>query len=201
MKANFLRPLASTLAALALTAAAQAATTLENLNQAFAGESNAANRYAAFAQKADAEGYPQVATLFRAAAKSEQIHRERHRSAIKKLGGTDADAKLDDLNVGTTAENLRAAIAGESYERDTMYPAFIAQAKTDDARPAVRTLNAAMAAEKEHAKLFQQALDTLGQQTTTEYYVCRDCGYTVTHRPTKECPVCREDPDKFQKIN
>lgn len=201
MKSKLLRPITSTLAALALAAAAHAATTLDNLNQAFAGESNAANRYAAFAQKADAEGYSQVATLFRAAAKSEQIHREHHRSAIKKLGGDGADAKLDELKIGTTAENLRAAIAGESYERDTMYPAFIAQAKADDARPAVRSLNAAMAAEKEHAKFFQQALDTLGQKTAVEYYVCRDCGFTTTARPNKDCPVCREDPSKFQKIS
>jgi len=195
------RSLAAALAALFVAAAASAATTLDNLGQAFAGESNAAHRYTAFAQKADQEGYAQVASLFRAAAKSEEIHRERHRAALKKLGGAGADVKLDDLQVGTTAENLRAAIAGESYERDTMYPAFIAQAKADDARPAVRTLNAAMAAEKEHAKLFQQALDTLGQKTAVEFYVCRDCGFTVTTRPNEKCPVCREDPSKFQKIS
>jgi rubrerythrin len=198
---NIFRPLVSTLAVLGLAVAAHAATTLDNLAQAFAGESNAAHRYAAFAQKADQEGYAQVAVLFRAAARAEEIHRNRHSGAIKKLGGTPAEIKLDDVKVGTTAENLRAAIAGESYERDTMYPAFIAQAKADDARPAVRSLNAAMSAEKEHAKLFQQALDTLGQNTAVEYYVCRDCGYTVTRRPTKECPVCREDPSKFQKIS
>lgn len=198
---SILRPFLSTLAALGLAAAAHAATTLENLAEAYAGESNAANRYARFAQHADAEGHPQVAVLFRAAAKSEEIHRNRHRAAIKKLGGTPAEIKLDDVKVGTTAENLRAAIAGESAERDTMYPAFIAQAKAEDARAGVRSLNAALAAEKVHATLFQQALDTLGQKTTTEYYVCRDCGFTVTARPAKECKVCREDPTKFQKIS
>lgn len=198
---SLLRPLCSALAALGLAAVAQAATTLDNLAQAYAGETNAAHRYAAFARKADQEGYAQAAVLFRAAAKSEEIHRSRHRSAIKKLGGTPADIALDEVKVGTTAENLRAAIAGESYERDTMYPAFIAQAKSDDARPAVRTLNAAYAAEQEHAKLFQQALDTLGQPAAVSYFVCRDCGYTVTARPNKECKVCREDASKFQKIS
>lgn len=193
--------LTSTLAALGLAAAAHAGTTLDNVAQAFAGESNAANRYVRFAQQADQEGYAQVAVFFRAAAKSEVIHRNRHSSAIKKLGGTPADIELDEVKVGTTTENLRVAIAGESYERDTMYPAFIAQAKAEDARPAVRSLNAALVAEKEHAKFAQQALDTLGQHTTVEYYVCRDCGYTVTRRPSKECSVCREDPSKFQKID
>ncbi len=198
---SLLRPLLSALTAFGLVSATHAATTLDNLATAYAGEANATNRYSRFAQQADAEGYPQVAVLFRAAAKSEEIHRNRHRAAITKLGGSPADVTLDEVKVGTTAENLRAAIAGESAERDTMYPAFIAQAKSEDARAGVRSLNAALAAEKEHAALFQQALDTLGQKTTTEYYVCRDCGFTVTARPSKECKVCREDPSKFQKIS
>lgn len=188
------------LAALDLAAAASAAT-VDNLAHAYAGESNAANRYELFAQKAEQEGHAQAATLFRAAAKSEGIHRARHRSAIRRLGRDAGEVCLDPVKVGTTAENLRAAVADESYERDTMYPGFVAQAKAEDARAAVRTFNAALAAEKQHAKFFQQTLDTLGQKTAAEFYVCRDCGFTVIGRPSKDCPVCREGPSKLQKIN
>src|SRR5512142_2544001 len=92
--------------------------TLDNLNAAFQGESNAANRYEAFAKKADAEGYAQAARLFRAAARAESIHKESHKQAILALGGKVNDFKLDEVNPGTTAENLKAAIKRESYERD-----------------------------------------------------------------------------------
>ncbi|MGA9578943.1 MAG: rubrerythrin family protein, partial [Terrimicrobiaceae bacterium] len=112
--------------------------TLKNLNAAYQGESNAANRYAKFADKAEAEEYAQVAKLFRATAAAEAIHRETHKAAIIELGGTVATFQLDPVNPGTTAENLQAAIKGESYERDTMYPEFLAVAKADDARAANR---------------------------------------------------------------
>lgn len=92
------RPLLSALSALGLVAATHAATTLDNLATAYAGETSAANRYARFAQQADAEGYPQVAVLFRAAAKSEEIHHKRHRAAITKLGGSPADAPLQPIS-------------------------------------------------------------------------------------------------------
>ena len=116
------------------------AQTVKNLNTAFQGESNASNRYAAFAKKAEAEGFGQVAKLFRAASASEAIHRDTHKAAILKLGGTVDSFKLDEALPGTTAENLKAAVKGESSERDTMYPEFLATAKADDAKPANITL-------------------------------------------------------------
>lgn len=201
---NTFRLLTLFIAALGLAAGAHAATatvTIRNLNTAFGGESNAANRYQLFAQKADQEGLVQVAKLFRAAAASEEIHRERHRAAIKKLGGQADTVTLEKVQVGTTAENLRGAIAGESHERDTMYPEFIAAAKAEDARAGVRSLQAALSAEKEHAKLYQQSLDQLGKNPPADYFVCRDCGFTATQLPSKECPVCSEAPSKFKKIS
>ena len=99
--------------------------TIDNLNVAYRGESNANHRYTLFAQKAEQEGYGQVAKLFRAAAQSEAIHRELHKSAITSLGGKPDEIKLDEVKVGTTRENLEAAIKGESYERDSMYPGFL----------------------------------------------------------------------------
>jgi len=102
---------------------------------------------------------------------------------------------------GSTAENLRAAIKGESYERDTMYPDFLAVAKADDAPAAIRTIEFALAAEKEHAKLYQEALDHLGKNAKADYYVCSICGMTVTELPAKRCRSCRQSPDKYKMIN
>ncbi len=175
--------------------------TIKNLNTAFQGESNAAHRYALFAEKADAEGYGQVAKLFRAAERAESIHRDSHKEAILALGGKVGDFKLDEAKPGTTAENLQAAIKGESYERDTMYPEFLAQARQDDAKPAVRTLLYAEKAETEHARLYQEALDSLGHNAATPIYVCKVCGYTTTKLPEKNCPSCREPVSNYVSID
>jgi rubrerythrin len=174
--------------------------TLKNLNTAFQGESNAANRYAKFAEKAATEGNAQVAMLFRAAAASEAIHRDTHKKAITELGGTAKVFELDAVEPGTTADNLRASIKGETYERDTMYPDFLAVAKADDAAAAIRTITFALAAEKEHAKLYQEALDALGKNAKADYYVCGVCGMTVTELPAKKCRSCRQSVDKYTKI-
>ena len=195
---------ATVAASLLLPAAARANVsqqTIKNLNAAYQGESNAANRYTKFAEKAEAEGYAQVAKLFRATAAAEAIHRETHKAAIIELGGTVATFQLDPVSPLTTAENLRAAIKGESYERDTMYPEFLAVAKADDARAAIRTLEFAGAAEKEHAKLYQNALDNLGKNAPEDYYVCQVCGMTLTELPAKKCPSCRKSRDEYRKIS
>ena len=175
--------------------------TLKNLNTAFQGESNAANRYVKFAEKADTEGHAQVAKLFRAAAAAEAIHRDTHKAAITGLGGTPNTFKLDAVEPGATADNLRAAIKGETYERDTMYPEFLTVAKTDDAAAAIRTIEFALAAEKEHAKLYQEALDNLGKNAKADYFVCQVCGMTVTEMPAKKCRSCRQSRDKYKMIS
>jgi rubrerythrin len=174
--------------------------TLDNLNAAFQGESNAAHRYEAFGKQADAEGRAYVARLFRAASKAEAIHRENHKEAILALGGKVKDFKLDPVKAGTTADNLQAAIKGESYERDTMYPAFLAVAKQDDAKEAVRTLLYAQKAEGEHAKLYKEALDNLGKNSDASIYVCKICGYTTTKLPSANCPSCREPIRNYERI-
>jgi rubrerythrin len=190
--------------AIVLAPAAHAAVsqkTLQNLNTAYQGESNASNRYAKFAIKAEEEGYAQVAKLFRAASAAEAIHRESHKAAIQELGGTVDVFELEAVTPATTAENLKAAIKGETYERDTMYPEFLAVAKSDNARPAMKTLEWARTAEKEHAMLYQDALDNLGKNPTKDYFVCQVCGMTLTELPAKKCPSCRRSRDEYKKIN
>ena len=179
------------------------ASTLDNLQAAYNGESNAAARYTAFATKAAEEGYGGVASLFRAAARAEQVHAAAHAGVIKQLGA-EPRADVQATDVKSTRENLEAAIKGESYERDTMYPDFLKQARADGNAAAVRTFNRAKEAEAQHAKLYQQALDNLDQEkgaAARVYYVCPTCGYTARELPGKKCPTCYEPTDKYEKIS
>jgi rubrerythrin len=204
MKTKLSPIIAATLALLVFTGTARSAVseqTLKNLNTAFQGESNASNRYDAFAKKADQDGFAQVAKLFRAASAAEAIHRDTHKAAILELGGTIATFQLDPVTPGATADNLRAAIKGETHERDAMYPEFLAVAKADDAQAAIRTLQFALAAEKEHAKLYQLALDTLGKNTAADYFVCQVCGMTLTELPAKNCPSCHKSRIEYKQIS
>jgi rubrerythrin len=176
--------------------------TLGDLQAAYDGESNAQARYTAFAAKADDDGYGQVASLFRAAARAEQIHAQNHADVIKRLGAT-AEAKMQTPVVRSTAENLKAAIDGESYERDTMYPAFIEQARKEGNRDAVRTFNLARTAEMEHAKLYTEALKNLDSWKGGKraFYVCTVCGETLVALPSGKCPSCFSPKEKFVSID
>lgn len=162
--------------------------TMENLKTAFAGESQANRRYTAFAKKADEEGHPQVARLFRAVAHGETIHALNH---FKVMG-----------EIKTTAENLKAAIAGEIYEFETMYPDFIKEATAEKNAPANVTFDRAMEVEKVHAKAYQEALDTLGKTSEQyDYYVCPVCGYVHARNAPERCPVCNALGSRFERIS
>lgn len=168
-----------------------ASPTMKNLQAAYNGESNANVMYLAFAQKADQEGYKQVASLFRAAAKAEEIHRDNHAKVIKAMGGVPQN-NITTPEVKTTAENLATAIKGESYERDTMYPNFITQAKAENNPDALQTLNYAMVAEAQHAKFYTEAKDNLTawQEQTSPFYVCNISGETfITEQEASACPA------------
>lgn len=176
-------------------------TTLENLIAAFNGESNANARYLAFAEKADAEGYAKVAVLFRAAARAEQVHFERHAAAIKALGG-EAVATIETPVVGTTAENLQAAMDGEIYENTVMYPAFLAIAEGDGNAEATDAFEDAEKAEGVHASLYKAALADLNNwKTASNFMVCPKCGNVVETLPGSNCNICGEDTTKFMTIS
>ena len=179
-----------------------AATTLDNLQAAFNGESNAHERYVAFAKKADEEGFGQVGSLFRAAARAEEIHANAHAEVIKTLGAK-PKADIQKPEVKSTKENLEAALKGETYERDTMYPDFLKIAKAEKNLDAVKTFNYALAAEGEHAKLYKQALDSLDQWKAgkKDFFVCAVCGYTVVKVDFEKCPSCFSPKEKYEKIN
>ena len=173
--------------------------TIDNLNAAFQGESNAAHRYQAFARKADADGYAYEARLFRAASRAETIHAQNHRKAIEALGGVLQELKLSEVIVGTTAENLAEAIKGEKHEFEVMYPEFLVLARQEDAKQAIRSMTYAMEVEVQHAKLYQAALDNLGKNANVPLYVCGVCGETRLDLPEK-CSVCNAAPRAFEEM-
>jgi rubrerythrin len=178
-------------------AAAAPSKTLDNLQAAFNGESNANAKYLEFAKKADQEGYAGAAALFRAAAKAEEFHARNHADVIKKLGGTPkAEIKLPAIK--TTADNLKASIEGESYERDKMYPEFIAEARAAGEKDAVKSFNFAVTAEGQHAKFYAEAAANLAAwKTAKKFAVCPVCGNTVTVVDVSKCPVCFTPGEKF----
>ena len=161
--------------------------THENLQDAFAGESQANRSYLFFAEKADKEGNSQIARLFRAAAEAETVHARNH---LEVMGG-----------IKSTADNLRAGIEGEHHEFTQMYPDFIKKAKAEGNEKVEVSFSYANKVEEIHHGLYQQALKALeaGQKPKDEpYFVCQRCGNTVAGEAPEKCPICGA-PKKFFK--
>lgn len=176
-------------------------TTLENLQAAFNGESNARERYLAFAAKATEDKFLQAARLFRAAAKAEEVHAAHHAVVIEAMGAK-PKADIQKPEVKSTLENLQAALKGEVYERDIMYPAFIKKAEEEKTTDAVTTFKNALAAEGQHAQLYTEASKNLDswKEATAEFFVCPVCGETTTDKEQAVCPVCGTERKSFVTI-
>jgi rubrerythrin len=159
----------------------------KNLKEAFAGESQANRKYLAFAEKADREGFRQVARLFRAVAAAETVHAHAHLRVLK--------------GVGTTAENLQAAIQGETFEFESMYPAMIEAAKAENNKQAAQSFTYANEVEKIHAALYKKAAEKMGNLAETDIHVCSVCGYTVEGDAPDECPLCKAKKKAFMKVD
>jgi rubrerythrin len=163
--------------------------TSENLQAAFAGESQASRKYHYFAEKAEKDGQPQVARLFRAASEAETIHARNHLNVMS--------------GIGPTADNLKAAISGEDHEFTEMYPEFINQAKSEANSKAEQSFNWANKVEKIHFGLYTQALQAVqGGKKLEEkpYFVCPRCGNTVEGEAPERCPICGTPGNVFKKI-
>ena len=164
--------------------------TTENLQEAFAGESQANRLYLAFAKKADLDGKPQVAKLFRAAAEAETIHAHAH---LRVLGG-----------VKTTEDNLKTAIEGEAHEFKSMYPEFLEAAIAEGNKPAEVSFKNALAVEEIHHDLYSKALAAVEAGIDLEaapIYVCPVCGNTIEGSAPEKCPICNVPGEKFAEIN
>ena len=163
--------------------------TREDLSGAFAGESQAHMKYKAFADVAEREKLPNVARLFRAASYAEQAHATNH---LRALGG-----------IGKTADNLAAAFAGETFEINEMYPAYMAVAELQGEKKALGSMGDALAAEKIHAALYAaaQAAVAAGKDISdAPVFVCETCGYTVEGEAPEKCPVCGAVRTKFKQF-
>jgi rubrerythrin len=163
--------------------------TKKNLKEAFAGESQANRKYLAFANKADQEGYPNIARMFRTIAESETIHAHNH---LETLGG-----------ISSTLENVQEAWQGERDEYNSMYPMFMDQAKRDGNNQALSTFFWANEAEKTHADFYDRAAKALkegGDLDLKELYICSVCGYTVEGEPPGKCPICGYGKEKFKTV-
>ncbi len=163
--------------------------TQENLQDAFAGESQANRKYLAFAKKAEADGYPQVAKLFRAAAAAETVHAHAH---LRAMGG-----------IKSTTENLEEAVEGEGYEFKTMYPPFVEQAQAEGNKMAEISFKAALTVEEIHHNLYKNALNAVQANSdlaNRKVYVCEICGNTVYDDAQDSCAVCGAPRQKFTEI-
>ena len=159
----------------------------DDLMAAFAGESQARNKYIAFGKKADDEGFSAAAKLFRAAAEAEKVHAQNH---FKAAG-----------EVKSTAENLQAAINGESYEVTSMYPPMLKNAQEEGDKKAATSFNFALEVEKVHEALYREALATLSKDAEVfDYYVCPICGFTHPRNAPEKCPVCGAPGSKFTQV-
>lgn len=163
--------------------------TAENLQDAFAGESQANRKYLAFAKKAEKDGYPQVAKLFRAAAEAETVHAHAH---LRVMGG-----------IQDTAANLQTAIDGEGFEFQEMYPEYVAVSEAEGNKPATYSFKNAMAVEETHHDLYTQALEAVkaGKDLSeTQILVCPVCGHTVLGEAPVKCPVCGALKARFFEV-
>jgi len=159
---------------------------LDDLRNAFAGESQANRKYLAFAAQADKDGFPQVARLFRAAAAAETVHAHAHLRAM--------------AGVKSTAENLQAAIDGEDFEYQEMYPPYLDNARQEGHKRAEESFKNAMAVEETHARLYGEALESvkMGEDlSASEIHVCKVCGHTVAGEAPDVCPVCGAKHTQF----
>ena len=188
--------------------ASENAVTVQNLLSALEGESNANAKYNAFATKADADGFHGAASLLRAAARAEQIHATNHARVLNQLNSR-SECAIHPVEVKSTLENLKAALNGERYEIDTMYPDFLAEATERKNVAAIRTFTGALEAEKTHARLYSEAIALLAAgkkdswiAETRDFYVCPVCGYTSeTEEEHERCPVCKCPWEKFEIIH
>ena len=163
--------------------------TQDNLAAAFAGESQANRKYLAFAEKAEADGLPQVAKLFRAAAAAETVHAHAH---LRAMGG-----------IKSTIENLEAAAGGEAHEFQSMYPPFLQEAKDEGARQAEFSFKHALAVEEIHHGLYNEAISSVkggADLPARKVYVCAICGNTVYDEAPDKCPICNAPKARFFEV-
>ncbi|MGO9938949.1 MAG: rubrerythrin family protein [Terracidiphilus sp.] len=181
--------------------------TIRNLLAAYRGEMNTQARYRTFAGRADDDRLFGVASLFRAAARSEQIHANNQARAIRQLGG-EATVAIEKSTVRSTLENLKDALDGENYEISTLYPRFIEEARARINATAARSFEWALEAERTHARLYAEAIALVKTNNRTswigearDFYVCPVCAGTAEHKDSENCTICNYPSDRLEAIH
>jgi rubrerythrin len=178
--------------------------TIENMQAAFKGETNASARYAAYSKKAEQEGFHSIALLYKAASTSENIHANNHKAVLQE-SGIAVPAIKPEFTVNTTKENLQDAITGETYEATTMYPEFLKTANEADNQVALISLNYAYKTEKKHKVFYEAALAAINNNTAKSLpavlYVCPTCGNTYETTAPSRCGISMTSSEKFIKIS
>lgn len=176
--------------------------TIENLKAAFNGESTASAKYAAFADKAKAEGFDTIAVMFNATSKAEAIHAENHRKVLEKLGEKVEGPAIGEFQVLSTAENLADAATGEGHEIENMYPGFIEIANTEKCKDAVKSFTWAIDTENKHKEFYETALTALNSagenSLPSQWLVCPVCGNTYDlPSVTDACDFCMTAKEEY----
>lgn len=179
------------------------AMTAANLRSAFGGESMAHMRYLIWGDKAEADGFPNVARLFRAVSYAEQVHATNHFKVMGDEAGPHLVAAGGGFGLGSTSANLAGAIEGETFEIEEMYPAYMAVARAQGEKEAMRSIRYAIAAERFHAALYaeaKRAVDAGHDMKLGALVICRVCGYTAEGDVPARCPICAAASTKFKSF-
>lgn len=178
--------------------------TIKNMKDAFTGETTANAKYAAFSKKAEEEGYTEIAMLFKAASGAEQIHANNHKVVLQRMG-EEIPTVTPEYEVGSTIENLKNAIEGESYKFNTMYPNFIKDANAAGNYMAQISLTYAYKVEQKHRDFYIAALKALEDGNVSSlasvYYLCPTCGNTYATTAPARCEISMTDSKLFIKVN
>jgi len=174
--------------------------TIENLQIAYSKSFNYSQMYSSFIKQADKENYKNVASLYRALTRSEEIHANKHAELLRKLGVEPAIPKQENIVVGKTMQTLKMAISTEEIEIQSMYPNLIRTAELEKFSEAFEQFRLIKDVDTQHYELLKDAHDRAGKIPKTPYYICTECGYILTSDKTEECPICKAKKEKFEKI-
>lgn len=177
--------------------------TAANLRSAYGGESMAHMRYIRWGDKAEEDGFPNVARLFRAISFAEEVHATNHFNVMADVDGDFLVASMAGFGVGTTSENLQGAINGETFEINEMYPSYMAVAEMQEESGAKRSIHYAISAEKIHAAMYQEAKQSVDGGKDIDLgpvQICSVCGYTAEGKIPEKCPICGAAPEKFRSF-
>jgi rubrerythrin len=182
------------------TASSKSLVTIENLQTAYSSAKKRALWYSRFVQTADKEKLTNVALLFNAIARSEEIHAGNHAMLLRSRGIEPKEQPIDSVPMGVTRQSLKMSLSTESFECESLYPSMIRTAGVEKWSEVATQFKQTKDADARHAELLKQASDYGGNISRVTYYICPGCGYIVTSERTELCPICSTKNEKFVRM-